>query len=124
MKKLLLLSLPILIFLNACAGTTLLVYKNNKKEEKEKGYITAITTTLKNNQEGEMVIYTKDSHCNCYFLSQSMMLDIVKMYDSGKIDKVYCFVDNINGLDQTAEQIAIHVSKGGPNSFIFMPPAF
>ncbi|MEK6834488.1 MAG: hypothetical protein AABY31_03275, partial [Thermoproteota archaeon] len=107
MRKLILLLLPILIFFNACAETTLLVYKNNKREEKEKGNITAITTTLKSNQEGEMVIHTKDLHCNCYFLSQSIMLKIVEMFNNGKINKIYCFVGDINGFDQNADQITI-----------------
>lgn len=122
MRKLILLLLPILIFLNACAETTLLVYKNNKREEKEKGNITAITTTLKSNQEGEMVIHTKDLHCNCYFLSQSIMLKIVEMFNNGKINKIYCFVGDINGFDQNAEQITIYTSEYGSYRLIFIPP--
>ncbi len=124
MNKFILLLLPILIFFNACAETTLLVYKNNNREEKEKGNITSIAATLKSSQEGEVVIYTKDLQCNCYFLSPSIMLKIVEMFNSGKIDKIYCFVEDINGLNQTAEQIAIHTSKNGSKNFIFMPPAF
>lgn len=122
MRKLILLLLPILIFFNACAETTLLVYKNNKREEKEKGNITAITTTLKSNQEGEMVIHTKDLHCNCYFLSQSIMLKIVEMFNNGKINKIYCFVGDINGFDQNAEQITIYTSEYGSYRLIFIPP--
>ncbi|MBI5748445.1 MAG: hypothetical protein HZA00_04910 [Nitrospinae bacterium] len=123
MNKLIII-LSILIFFNACAETTVLVYKNNNREEKEKGNITAITTTLKPNQEGEMVIHTKDLHCNCYFLSPSIMLMIVEMFNSGKIDKIYCFVGDINGLNQTAEQITINTSEHGSKSFIFIPPTF
>ncbi|MBI3584061.1 MAG: hypothetical protein HY096_08965 [Nitrospinae bacterium] len=124
MNKFILLLLPILIFFNACAETTLLVYKNNKREEKEKGNITSIAATLKSSQEGEIVIYTNDLQCNCYFLSPSIMLKIVEMFNSGKIDKIYCFVEDINGLNQTAEQITIHTSKNSSKSFFFMPPAF
>lgn len=124
MNKFILLLLPILIFFNACAETTLLVYKNNNREEKEKGNITSITATLKSSQEGEIAIYTKNLQCNCYFLSPSIMLKIVEMFNSGKIDKIYCSVEDINGLNQTAEQITIHTSKNDSKSIIFMPPAF
>ena len=124
MRKLILLLLPILIFFNACAETTLLVYKNNKREEKEKGNITAITTTLKSNQEGEMVIHTKDLHCDSYFLSQSIMLKIVEMFNNGKINKIYCFVGDINGFDQNADQITIYTEENKKEEPVFIPPSF
>ena len=124
MKKLILLLLPILILFNACAETTLLVYKNNNREEKEKGNITSIAATLKSSQEGEMVFHAKDLQCNCNFLSPSIMLTIVEMFNNGKINKIYCFVGDINGFDQNADQITIYTSEHDSKSLIFIPPTF